>query len=212
MEEFPGALGTSASLILRLGQAFFSSASLLFMCWNNKFFRYSAFCFLKAVMSIVIPWSLCLALVDACSILLKRPIRRRGVVSFIVTGDWIFVASRARAVRVENISRLLDISNIHQFKVNDKSILYLNSRSKQEPREIRDNTFKKCKMCQWPIDTQLFCSIGCKVKSNMPFVTDNYEHTHLFKKSNKKDNTPNSSKKETVKNSRKGIPKRSPFF
>ncbi|XP_057482174.1 uncharacterized protein At3g50808-like isoform X2 [Actinidia eriantha] len=124
----------------------------------------------------------------------------------------IFVASRARAVRVENISRLLDISNIHQFKVNDKSILYLNSRSKQEPREIRDNTFKKCKMCQWPIDTQLFCSIGCKVKSNMPFVTDNYEHTHLFKKSNKKDNTPNSSKKETVKNSRKGIPKRSPFF
>ncbi|XP_057482175.1 CASP-like protein 5C1 isoform X3 [Actinidia eriantha] len=89
MEEFPGALGTSASLILRLGQAFFSSASLLFMCWNNKFFRYSAFCFLKAVMSIVIPWSLCLALVDACSILLKRPIRRRGVVSFIVTGDWV---------------------------------------------------------------------------------------------------------------------------
>ncbi|XP_057491800.1 CASP-like protein 5C1 [Actinidia eriantha] len=89
MEELAGAMGTSASLVLRLGQAFFSSASLFFMCWNNEFFRYSAFCFLMAVMSIVIPWSLGLALVDACSILLKCPIRRREVVSFIVRGDWV---------------------------------------------------------------------------------------------------------------------------
>lgn len=42
-EEFPGALGTSASLALRLGQALFSIASLLFMCMRIEFYSYTSF-------------------------------------------------------------------------------------------------------------------------------------------------------------------------
>ncbi|PPS03391.1 hypothetical protein GOBAR_AA17280 [Gossypium barbadense] len=43
MEQVPGALGTSASLALRLGQTIFSSASLLFMCLDVEFYNYTSF-------------------------------------------------------------------------------------------------------------------------------------------------------------------------
>lgn len=43
MDELPGSVGTSASLALRLGQAVFSSASLLFMCLDVEFYSYTAF-------------------------------------------------------------------------------------------------------------------------------------------------------------------------
>lgn len=43
MEELPGAVGTSASLALRLGQAVFAVASLLFMCLDVEFYSYTAF-------------------------------------------------------------------------------------------------------------------------------------------------------------------------
>ncbi|KAL6338476.1 hypothetical protein AAG906_020569 [Vitis piasezkii] len=44
MDELPGALGTSASLSLRMGQTIFSSAALLFMCLDVEFYSYTAFC------------------------------------------------------------------------------------------------------------------------------------------------------------------------
>ncbi|PPE02820.1 hypothetical protein GOBAR_DD00133 [Gossypium barbadense] len=43
IEQVPGALGTSASLALRLGQTIFSSASLLFMCLDVEFYNYTSF-------------------------------------------------------------------------------------------------------------------------------------------------------------------------
>ncbi|KAA3474318.1 CASP-like protein [Gossypium australe] len=43
MEAVPGALGTSASLALRLGQTVFSAASLLFMCLDVEFYSYTSF-------------------------------------------------------------------------------------------------------------------------------------------------------------------------
>ncbi|KAK4393376.1 CASP-like protein 5C3 [Sesamum angolense] len=43
MEELPGALGTSGSLALRLGQAIFAVGSLLFMCLDVEFYSYTAF-------------------------------------------------------------------------------------------------------------------------------------------------------------------------
>lgn len=39
----PGSMGTSAGLVLRLGQAIFSSASLLFMSLGVEFYSYTAF-------------------------------------------------------------------------------------------------------------------------------------------------------------------------
>ncbi|CAL5367159.1 unnamed protein product [Camellia sinensis] len=80
MDELPGALGTSASLALRLGQAIFSIASLFFMCLDVEFYGYTAFWvtklgkgFLVTIMGLVIPWSLTFALVDAYSVIYKRP-------------------------------------------------------------------------------------------------------------------------------------------
>ncbi|XP_059645223.1 CASP-like protein 5C1 [Cornus florida] len=89
MDELPGALGTSASLTLRLGQTVFSIASLLFMCLDVEFFNFTAFCFLVTIMGLVIPWSLTLALVDAYSIFVRRPARQPGIISIIVIGDWV---------------------------------------------------------------------------------------------------------------------------
>ncbi|TYG83192.1 hypothetical protein ES288_D01G149500v1 [Gossypium darwinii] len=42
-EQVPGALGTSASLALHLGQTIFSSTSLLFMCLDVEFYNYTSF-------------------------------------------------------------------------------------------------------------------------------------------------------------------------
>ncbi|KAM7506944.1 hypothetical protein LguiA_017397 [Lonicera macranthoides] len=47
-ECVPGALGTSASLALRLGQSIFSISSLLFMCLGVQFYSYTAFWSKKA--------------------------------------------------------------------------------------------------------------------------------------------------------------------
>ncbi|KAL3525753.1 hypothetical protein ACH5RR_014125 [Cinchona calisaya] len=89
MDELPGALGTSASLALRLGQAIFSIASLLFMCLDVEFYSYTAFCFLVTIMGLVIPWSLTLAMVDTFSIFVKRPSCQSRILSIVVMGDWI---------------------------------------------------------------------------------------------------------------------------
>ncbi|KAK4752120.1 hypothetical protein SAY87_020918 [Trapa incisa] len=89
MEEVPGAVGTSASFALRLGQTLFSSASLLFMSLGVDFYGYTAFCFLVTVMGLVIPWSFTLALVDVYSVLVKCPLRLPGTMTIIVVGDWV---------------------------------------------------------------------------------------------------------------------------
>uniref|UniRef100_A0A5B7BBS9 CASP-like protein n=1 Tax=Davidia involucrata TaxID=16924 RepID=A0A5B7BBS9_DAVIN len=89
MDELPGALGTTASLALRLGQAIFSIASLLLMCLDVEFYSYTAFCFLVTIMGLVIPWSLTLALVDAYSVFVKPPSRQPGIMSIIIIGDWV---------------------------------------------------------------------------------------------------------------------------
>ncbi|XP_071696280.1 CASP-like protein ARALYDRAFT_485429 [Rutidosis leptorrhynchoides] len=87
--ELPGSMGTSASLALRLGQAFFSLSSLLFMCLGIDFYAYTSFCFLVTINGLVIPWSLTLAIVDAFSVFVKRLSHQVQIVMVIVIGDWI---------------------------------------------------------------------------------------------------------------------------
>ncbi|XP_075482155.1 CASP-like protein 5C1 [Primulina tabacum] len=89
MDLFPGASGTSASLALRLGQAVFAVASLLFMCLDVEFYSYTAFCFLVTTMALVIPWSLTLAAVDIFSLLIKRASRQPGILLLVVIGDLV---------------------------------------------------------------------------------------------------------------------------
>ncbi|XP_059647732.1 CASP-like protein 5C1 [Cornus florida] len=88
-EEVPGSVGTSGSLALRLGQTVFSSASLLFMSLGVEFYNFTAFCFLVTIMGLVIPWSFILALVDGYSVLVKCPIRQRGILLIVVIGDGV---------------------------------------------------------------------------------------------------------------------------
>ncbi|KAL0350592.1 UNVERIFIED_CONTAM: CASP-like protein 5C1 [Sesamum radiatum] len=108
MEELPGALGTSGSLALRLGQAIFAVGSLLFMCLDVEFYSYTAFCFLVTIMGLVIPWSLTLAVVDVFSVFIRRPSRQRGVLSIVVLGDWVLsFLSLAASCSTASVSSLL---------------------------------------------------------------------------------------------------------
>lgn len=81
-------MGTGASLSLRLGQAFFSVASLLFMSVDVEFYSYTAFCFLVTIMGLLIPWSAALAMVDIYSIFNSYRLRLPGVLIIVVLGDW----------------------------------------------------------------------------------------------------------------------------
>ncbi|OIT26278.1 PREDICTED: CASP-like protein ARALYDRAFT_485429 [Nicotiana attenuata] len=89
--KLQGSIGTSASLALRLGQAIFSAASLLFMCLNVSYYSYSypPFCFLVATMSFVTPWNLGLAVIDAFSLLVKRSSHQPGILPFLIGVDWV---------------------------------------------------------------------------------------------------------------------------
>lgn len=108
MDELPGALGTSASLALRLGQAIFSVASLLFMCLDIEFYSYTSFCFLVTIMGLIIPWSLTLAMVDAFSVFIKRPSRQPGIMSIVVMGDWVLsFLSLAASCSTASVTNLL---------------------------------------------------------------------------------------------------------
>ncbi|XP_073272294.1 CASP-like protein ARALYDRAFT_485429 [Primulina huaijiensis] len=89
MEELPGSLGTSASLALRLGQAIFAVASLLFMCLDVEFYSYTAFCFLVTIMGLTIPWSLTLAVVDIYFAFFKRTPNQVGILIIVLMGDWV---------------------------------------------------------------------------------------------------------------------------
>ncbi|CAA2958150.1 CASP-like protein 5C1 [Olea europaea var. sylvestris] len=113
MDELPGALGTSASLALRLGQAIFAVASLLFMCLDIEFYSYTAFCFLVTIMGLVIPWSLTLAMVDAFSVFRKRPTHQSSLLSMVILGDWILsFLSLAASSSTASVSDLLIASNV----------------------------------------------------------------------------------------------------
>ncbi|KAF8641476.1 hypothetical protein HU200_067818 [Digitaria exilis] len=82
-----GAVGSAGSLGLRVGQAVFSSASLLFMSVGVEFFSYTAFCFLVTIMGLVIPWSCTLAMIDVYSVLVGCPLRVPGVMAIVAVGD-----------------------------------------------------------------------------------------------------------------------------
>ncbi|GAB4853941.1 hypothetical protein Ancab_018150 [Ancistrocladus abbreviatus] len=88
-DEVPGSAGTTASFSLRMGQAIFSSAALLFMSLGVEFYSYTSFCFLVTIMGLVIPWSFTLGLVDGYSVLFKCPLRQPRLLSIIIIGDWV---------------------------------------------------------------------------------------------------------------------------
>ncbi|XVE87231.1 hypothetical protein DITRI_Ditri18aG0099900 [Diplodiscus trichospermus] len=108
MEQVPGALGTSASLALRLGQTIFSSAALLFMCLDVEFYSYTSFSYLVTVMGLVTPWSVSLALVDAYSVFIKCLPRQPRVLLIIIVGDWaLSFLSLAAACSTASVTSLL---------------------------------------------------------------------------------------------------------
>ncbi|XP_007047092.2 PREDICTED: CASP-like protein ARALYDRAFT_485429 [Theobroma cacao] len=108
MERVPGALGTSASLALRLGQTIFSSASLLFMCLDVEFYSYTSFSYLVTVMGLVTPWSVSLALVDAYSVFVKCLPRHPRVLLILIVGDWaLSFLSLAAACSTASVTSLI---------------------------------------------------------------------------------------------------------
>ncbi|XP_050206674.1 CASP-like protein 5C3 [Mercurialis annua] len=112
-ERVPGAIGTSASLALRLGQTIFSIASLLFMCLGIDFYSYTAFCYLVIVMGLMIPWSVTLMLVDIYSVFIKNLPHQSKVLSAIIIGDWVlsFLALAAASSTASVTDLLIEVGN-----------------------------------------------------------------------------------------------------
>ncbi|EEF40071.1 CASP-like protein 5C3 [Ricinus communis] len=111
MERVPGAMGTSASLALRLGQTIFSTASLLFMCLGIDFYSYTAFCYLVTVMGLVIPWSITLVLVDVYCVFVKCLPHQPKILSAIIIGDWVlsFLSLAAASSTASVTDILIDV-------------------------------------------------------------------------------------------------------
>ncbi|XP_054810701.1 CASP-like protein ARALYDRAFT_485429 [Prosopis cineraria] len=108
MEELRGVFGTSSSFTLRLGQAGFSAASLLFLCFHVEFYMYSAHCYSITVMSLVIPWSVTLLVVDAYSLLINCLPRQRRIIRIIFLGDLcLSYLSLAAACSTASVTDLL---------------------------------------------------------------------------------------------------------
>ncbi|CAD5180316.1 CASP-like protein 5C1 [Musa acuminata AAA Group] len=108
MDETPGSVGTTSSLSLRLGQALFSSASLLFMSVGVEFYSYTAFCFLVTIMGLVIPWSCTLAMVDVYCIFVGCSLRLPGLMVIVVVGDMVLsILSLAAACASAGVIDLL---------------------------------------------------------------------------------------------------------
>ncbi|GMH02736.1 hypothetical protein Nepgr_004575 [Nepenthes gracilis] len=108
IDEVPGSVGTTTSFSLRMGQAIFSSASLLFMSLSAEFYSYTSFCYLVTIMGLVIPWSFTLGLVDGYSVLFKCPLRQPGLLLIIIIGDWVLsILTLAAASSTAGIVELL---------------------------------------------------------------------------------------------------------
>ncbi|KMZ75413.1 CASP-like protein [Zostera marina] len=88
MRGTPGSIGTTVSLWLRLGQTFFSTTSLLFMAAGVDYYSYTIFCFLVTIMSLAIPWSCSLAVVDLYAICVRCHFQYPGLMIIIAIGDW----------------------------------------------------------------------------------------------------------------------------
>ncbi|KAG0547435.1 hypothetical protein BDA96_01G080000 [Sorghum bicolor] len=106
-----GAVGSAGSLGLRVGQAVFSSASLLFMSVGVEFFSYTAFCFLVTIMGLVIPWSCTLAMIDVYSVLVGCPLRVPGVMVIVVALSIVSFAAACSSAAV--IDLLLQFHGSH---------------------------------------------------------------------------------------------------
>ncbi|WCJ31003.1 CASP-like protein 5C1 [Euphorbia peplus] len=113
MERVPGAVGTSASLALRLGQTIFSTASLLFMCLGIDFYSYTSFCYLVTVMGLVIPWSITLVIVDIYCVFVKCLPHQPRILSAIIIGDWVlsFLSLAAASSTASVTDVLMDVGN-----------------------------------------------------------------------------------------------------
>lgn len=64
------------------------------------------------------------------------------------------------------MSKYMDISGIHIYKINTNHIVYVNQRRRDDNHRFRNNVERKCQVCEWELDTNssaLFCSVQCKV-------------------------------------------------
>ncbi|MFQ6664128.1 hypothetical protein Gotur_031340, partial [Gossypium turneri] len=113
--SLPGALGTSASLALRLGQTVFSTTLLLFMCLDVEFYSCASFSYLVTVMGLVTPWSVSLALVDAYSVFVKGLPLQPRVLLVVIVGDWAlsFLSLVAACSTASVTSLLVNVSSTY---------------------------------------------------------------------------------------------------
>ncbi|GMI65984.1 ABA-INDUCED expression 1 [Hibiscus trionum] len=104
----------------------------------------------------------------------------------------VYKASHQVVIKTNGLHKLMDISCIQPYINNDTKVLYINQRRQ---KDAQPNSIIKCQTCGWqllPGAASRFCSIECKI---------NDEGIQIEK-------TPHSYRRK----SRKGVPRRSPFF
>ncbi|KAE7999847.1 hypothetical protein FH972_004239 [Carpinus fangiana] len=147
----------------------------------------------------------------------------------------VFKASHQTAIRLKDIAAVFDVSDINNYKINSKVILFLHQKRDKSHIISRVNANHRCEVCGYELDLskaclpgKRFCSIACKVIKVYAKIRKNYSvvddldgdgcarsrpvdqavQSRSFGKRRRR-GTPMESFR---KRSRKGTPTRSPFF
>ncbi|EOX91248.1 Uncharacterized protein TCM_000496 [Theobroma cacao] len=118
----------------------------------------------------------------------------------------VYKASHQVAIKIGDLRKLYDISDIQPYINNDSKVVFINKRRKTE-QPYYFNSIAKCETCGWqllPGTTSMYCSIECKSKDK--------ENWKKEPKKIKYESISNQSLHSYRKRSRKGIPRRSPLF
>lgn len=89
----------------------------------------------------------------------------------------IFRSSYCEAVRTEDISDAVNLSGMQKYKINQKSIVFLNARPQAKQQKGVSHACEACD--RMLIDPVRFCSLGCKMQVAIadPRVTLSSGHT-----------------------------------
>ncbi|XP_011087027.1 uncharacterized protein At3g50808 [Sesamum indicum] len=125
----------------------------------------------------------------------------------------VYRAWRA-AIDIQEIRKYIDVSGIQLYKINGKDIVFLNPNSDgSQDHHVHD---PKCQICRRRIkeSNYLFCSIACKNYKSVEYKMEIGEQQPMRKRKRKSTAGEGecSSARSMRKRSRKGIPRRAPFW
>ncbi|KAK4262230.1 hypothetical protein QN277_027812 [Acacia crassicarpa] len=123
-------------------------------------------------------------------------------------------ASGENCLRAIQLSKLIDISDIHPFIVENEQVVFVHRRACEQTKSGRNKSCNTCKTCGRELQGQTkFCSIQCKNESgeNMSLIKQKAEGKGDAEEGEIEDEPPVEGQSYR-KRRRKGVPSRSPFL